>query len=130
VDWGNADVGNEEVARLAEGLLKIAEEFGDVVGGQENWLLIYKTACRPRYDMLHMDLQSNPVRCYRNFTTLISEGEHILVSEADDTEDGGGEPSPREQLTAARERQDTVDDRLLSSHRSPDKRRVDGQAGE
>jgi len=74
-------------------LLKIAEEFGDVVGGQENWLRIYKTACRSRYDMLHMDLQSNPVRCYRNFTTLISEGERTLVSEADDTEDGGGEPS-------------------------------------
>ena len=41
--------------------------------------------------------------------------------------DGGlPESSPRERLTAARERQDTVvDDRLLSSHRSPDKRRVD-----
>ena len=59
-------------------LLKIAEEFGDVVGGQDNWLLIYHTACRERYDFLHMDLQSNPVKCYRNFTDLISEGEHIL----------------------------------------------------
>ena len=25
-----------------------------------------------------MDLQSNPVKCYRNFTGLISEGEHVL----------------------------------------------------
>ena len=50
----------------------------DVVGGQDNWLRIYHTACRERYDFLHMDLQSNPVKCYRNFTTLISEGERIL----------------------------------------------------
>ena len=63
-------------------LMKIAEEFGDVVGGQENWLLIYRTACQERYDFLHMDLQSNPVKCYRNFTTLISEGEHIVGGEA------------------------------------------------
>ena len=63
-------------------LLKIAEEFGDVVGGQDNWLRIYRTACRERYDFLHMDLQSNPVKCYRNFTDLISEGEHILGAAA------------------------------------------------
>ena len=63
-------------------LMKIAEEFGDVVGGQENWLLIYHTACRERYDFLHMDLQSNPVKCYRNFTDLISEGEHLVGSAA------------------------------------------------
>ena len=68
-------------------LLKIAEEFGDVVGGQENWLRIYHTACQERYDFLHMDMQSNPVKCYRNFTTLISEGEHLLG--------GGTEPRPR-----------------------------------
>ena len=59
-------------------LLKVAEEFGDVVGGQEKWLLIYHTACRERYDFLHMDLQSNPVKCYRNFTDLISEGEYLV----------------------------------------------------
>ena len=41
------------------------------------------TACRERYDFLHMDMQSNPVKCYRNFTTLISEGEHLV---------GGAEP--------------------------------------
>ena len=33
-----------------------------------------------------MDMQSNPVKCYRNFTTLISEGEHLVGA------DGGGEP--------------------------------------
>ena len=74
-------------------LLKIAEEFGDVVGGQEIWLLIYHTACRERYDFLHMDLQSNPVKCYRNFTDLISEGEHILGgSHPEDTIDQTSEP--------------------------------------
>ena len=53
------------------------------MGGQENWLRIYHTACRERYDFLHMDLQSNPVKCYRNFTTLISEGERILGAAAE-----------------------------------------------
>ena len=32
-------------------LLKIAEEFGGVVGGQENWLRIYHTAYQERYDL-------------------------------------------------------------------------------
>ena len=36
---------------------------------------------------MHLDCQSNPVRCYRNFTTLISEGEHLVGGA-----DGGGEP--------------------------------------
>ena len=54
---------------------------------EENWLRIYHTACQERYDFLHMDLQSNPVKCYRNFTTLISEGEHLVGGA-----DGGGEP--------------------------------------
>ena len=58
-------------------LLKIAEEFGDVVGGQENWLRIYRAATPERYDFLHMDLQSNPVKCYRCFHKLISVGENL-----------------------------------------------------
>jgi hypothetical protein len=59
-------------------LLKIAEEYGDVCGGQENWLKIYAAATPERYNFLYMDLQANPVKCYRNFEVLISEGENIL----------------------------------------------------
>jgi hypothetical protein len=48
------------------------------VGGQENWLRIYRAATPERYDFLHMDLQSNPVKCYRCFHTQVSEGEKLL----------------------------------------------------
>ena len=60
-------------------LLKVAEEYGSVVGGQQNWLKIYAAATPERYNFLYMDLQSNPTRCYRNFEVLVSEGENILV---------------------------------------------------
>ncbi len=59
-------------------MLKISEEFGDVVGGQKAFLMIYKYATPNRYDFLHMDLQSNPVKCYANFKTLIAEGQTLL----------------------------------------------------
>tara|TARA_R110000765_G_scaffold48191_1_gene98740 strand:- start:1442 stop:2278 length:837 start_codon:yes stop_codon:yes gene_type:complete len=56
---------------------KISEEFGDVVGGEKNFLAIYKYATPERYDFLHMDLQSNPVKCYKNFDILIAEGQKL-----------------------------------------------------
>lgn len=61
-------------------MLKISEEFGDVVGGQKNFLAIYKYATPNRYDFLHMDLQSNPVKCYKNFTDLIAEGQTLYFN--------------------------------------------------
>jgi hypothetical protein len=57
-------------------LLKVAEEYGDVCGGQENWLKIYALATPERYNFLYMDLQANPVKCYRNFEVVISEVEN------------------------------------------------------
>jgi len=57
---------------------KMSEEYGDVVGGQDNWMKIYQMATPNRYDFLHMDFQSNPVKCYRNFETLIAEGPKII----------------------------------------------------
>jgi len=59
---------------------KMAEEYGDVFGGAENWLKIYNQATPSRYDFLHMDFQSNPPKAYRNFETLIAEGSKILNS--------------------------------------------------
>ena len=43
-------------------LWKIAEEYGDLVGGPENWMRIYKKATPQRYDFLHMSIQDNPVK--------------------------------------------------------------------
>jgi hypothetical protein len=62
---------------------KISEEFGDVVGGDKAFLSIYKYATPNRYDFLHMDLQSNPVKCYRNFDTLIAEGQTLYFNPAE-----------------------------------------------
>ena len=59
---------------------KMAEEYGDVFGGADNWLKIYAQATPNRYDFLHMDFQSNPPKAFRNFETLIAEGSKILNS--------------------------------------------------
>jgi hypothetical protein len=72
-------------------LWKIAEEYGDLVGGPDNWMRIYKKATPERYDFLHMSIQDNPVKCYHCFETLISVGEHIIggapISSKTDSED-------------------------------------------
>ena len=59
---------------------KMAEEYGDVFGGAENWLKIYKLATPNRYDFLHMSFQDNPPKAYHNFETLIAEGSKIIGS--------------------------------------------------
>ncbi len=57
---------------------KMAEEYGDVFGGGDNWLKIYKKATPDKYNFLHMDFQSNPPKAYRNFEELIAEGPNIM----------------------------------------------------
>ncbi len=62
-------------------LLKIAEEYGDMFGGKENWLKIYKIACPERYKFLYMDLGENPPIAYSCFEKKIAVGENILVDD-------------------------------------------------
>tara|TARA_R110002012_G_scaffold826_3_gene3676 strand:+ start:893 stop:1765 length:873 start_codon:yes stop_codon:yes gene_type:complete len=68
---------------------KMAEEYGDVFGGADNWLKIYKKATPEKYCFLHMDFQSNPPKAYRCFEELIAEGQNIVgeVPELSDEED-------------------------------------------
>lgn len=66
---------------------KMAEEYGDVFGGADNWLKIYKKATPERYSFLHMDFQSNPPKAYRNFEELIAEGEKIIGETPELTEE-------------------------------------------
>jgi hypothetical protein len=61
-------------------LLKIAEEYGDLFGGPEKWIALYKKATPERYNFIHMDLQSNPPKMYRNFDELIAEGERDMMA--------------------------------------------------
>ena len=60
-------------------LLKVAEEYGDLFGGPEKWITLYKRATPERYNFIHMDLQSNPPKMYRNFDELIAEGEKDMM---------------------------------------------------
>ena len=64
-------------------LYKLAEEYGDLFGGPDNWINLYKFATPDRYNFIHMDLQSNPPKMYKNFDTLIAEGERSMVNAPD-----------------------------------------------
>lgn len=65
----------------AKELDKIAEEYGDLFGGADNLLKIYKIATPKRYDFLHLDLQENPPVAYHNFEKKIAIGDKILVGD-------------------------------------------------
>jgi hypothetical protein len=56
---------------------KIAEEYGDMFGGQNNFLKIYAIATPNRYDFLHLDLQENPPVAYHNFEKVVAIGDKI-----------------------------------------------------
>lgn len=61
-------------------LKRIALEYGDLFGGEKRFLEIYKKATPNRYDFLHLSLKSSPPQAFRNFETLIAEGENIKES--------------------------------------------------
>ena len=56
---------------------KIAEEYGDMFGGEKNFLKIYAIATPNRYDFLHLDLQENPPVAYHNFEKVVAIGDKI-----------------------------------------------------
>ena len=63
-------------------LEKIAEEYGDLFGGQDQFLRIYAIATPNRYDFLHLDLQENPPEAYHNFETKIAIGDKIISGDS------------------------------------------------
>ena len=60
-------------------LLKVAEEYGDLFGGPEKWVALYKKATPERYNFIHMNLQANPPEMYKNFDELIAVGEKDTI---------------------------------------------------
>tara|TARA_R110000765_G_scaffold86334_1_gene166156 strand:- start:558 stop:1373 length:816 start_codon:yes stop_codon:yes gene_type:complete len=62
-------------------LLKVAEEYGDLFGGPERFIQLYKRATPDRYNFIHMDLQENPPIMYRNFDTIMAIGDRPTDSE-------------------------------------------------
>ena len=57
---------------------KIAEEYGDIYGGEENFKRLYKHATAEPYSFLYLNLQSNPSVAFKNFTTKIYEGKNLV----------------------------------------------------
>ncbi len=53
---------------------KMAEEYGAIYKGAENFKKLYKEATNKRYNFLYLDLQANPSLAYRNFSDLIFKG--------------------------------------------------------
>ena len=58
-------------------LFAVAEEYGDLFGGADNWMRLYRKCCPEKYDFCYMDLQSNPPLMYHNFETQIAVGGYI-----------------------------------------------------
>jgi len=52
-------------------LEKIAEEYGSLVGGDDNFIKLYNEVHKEKYMMMYMKLSENPVHVYKNFTERI-----------------------------------------------------------
>jgi hypothetical protein len=66
-------------------LMAVAEEYGDLFNGPENWLRLYRKATPNKYDFCYMDLQSNPPIMYSNFEKQIATGGYKTDMDKDDT---------------------------------------------
>ena len=71
----------------AKELGKVAEEYGDMFGGVDNFLKIYKLATPNRYDFCHLDLQENPPIAYHNFEYAVAIGPNIIGNKDVDISD-------------------------------------------
>jgi hypothetical protein len=58
-------------------LLKIAEEFGSIFGGEEEFLKLYEKATKLKYSFLNLDLESNPPIAYESYHKKIYEGKNL-----------------------------------------------------
>jgi hypothetical protein len=52
-------------------LEKIAEEYGDLVGGHDNFMKLYEEAHKERYSFLYLKLSENPAEAYIRHETKI-----------------------------------------------------------
>jgi type II secretory pathway component GspD/PulD (secretin) len=52
-------------------LYKIAEEYGDMVGGEKKFLELYNEAHKERYSFLYLKLSENPAEAYVRFEKKI-----------------------------------------------------------
>jgi hypothetical protein len=52
-------------------LMKIAEEYGDLVGGTDNFMKLYDEAMKDRFSFLYLKLSENPAEAYVRFERKI-----------------------------------------------------------
>ena len=64
-------------------LMKIAEEYGDLVGGEKNFLELYNEAHKDRYSFLYLKLSENPAQAYVRFEKQI----YPVRGDVEDTEE-------------------------------------------
>jgi len=65
-------------------LEKIAEEYSGMVGGKENFFKHYKAIHSEPFQVMYLDLQSNPARILKNFEEVVWEdNEHADTSMLD-----------------------------------------------
>ena len=53
---------------------KVCEEYGPMVGGEENFNSLYDKIHSSPYQYMVLDLQSNPARVLRNFEEVLWQG--------------------------------------------------------
>lgn len=68
-------------------LLKIAEEYGDLVGGEKKFLELYDQAHKDRYSFLYLKLSENPAEAYIRFETKIYPPNNTPAPELEITEE-------------------------------------------
>mgnify|MGYP003117158449 CR=1 FL=1 len=64
-------------------LEKISEEYSSMVGGKENFLKHYKDIHSTPFQVMYLDLQSNPARILRNFEEVLWSGDDSDTSMMD-----------------------------------------------
>ncbi len=57
---------------------KIAEEYAGMVGGYDNFIKWYKDIHKTPYQIMYLDLASNPARILRNFEEVVWNGDDSL----------------------------------------------------
>ena len=52
-------------------LEKIGEEYGDLVGGPDNFITLYNQVHTEPYQIMYLKLSENPAHVYKNFSERI-----------------------------------------------------------
>ena len=60
---------------------KIAEEYGDLVGGYDNFMKLYEEAHKDRYSFLYLKLSENPAEAYIRHETKIYPSRDVVEEE-------------------------------------------------